>query len=399
MTQDLHTDYLIIGAGIMGLAIARELRAQFPASSITIIEKEDHVAEHASGRNSGVLHAGFYYGADSLKAKFCREGNAAWKAYAKQHGLRLNECGKVVVARNAQEQEMLHELKRRGDVNGVELQVIDAKQLAELEPHARTHEQAIFAPSTAVVDPTEMCNHMASELTKNNVTIMTSHAYERKLDTHTVLAGGKKISAKKIINCAGVYADKIAREFGFCNDYTIIPFKGVYLLWSGSDQPVSRCVYGVPNLANPFLGVHFGVRVDGTTRIGPTSIPAFWRENYHGFERFDLQEMLSIAGWELALFATNPFNFRALAFGEMRKYIRGHMSGLAGQMVQHVDMKRFKRWDRPGIRAQLLNIKTRELVQDFVVEGDANSVHVLNAVSPAFTCSMPFAKWMVEKYL
>ena len=392
-------DTLIIGAGVMGLAIAREIKQRFPNASITIIEKEDHVAEHASGRNSGVLHAGFYYSADSLKAKFCRDGNAAWKAYAKAHGLRLNECGKVVIARNEHEQQMIHELKRRGDANGVMLQVIDAQQLADLEPNARTHKQAIFAPSTAVVDPGEVCAHLAEKLIRSGVTLLTSHPYRGKLDHHTVLAGDKRIEAGKIINCAGVYADKIAQDFGFAQRYTIIPFKGIYLVWQGAGQPVKRCVYGVPNLTNPFLGVHFGVRVDGATRLGPTSIPAFWRENYQGMEHFNLQEMLAISGWEMKLFLTNAFNFRALAFAEMRKYIRGHMASLAGQMVQHVDMRHFSRWDRPGIRAQLLNTETSELVMDFVVEGDTNSVHVLNAVSPAFTCALPFATWVVEKYV
>ncbi len=398
MSAAQRSDYLIIGAGVMGLAIARELKARFPGASITIIEKEDHVAEHASGRNSGVLHAGFYYSADSLKAKFCREGNVAWKAYAKQHGLRLNECGKVVVAKDESEQQMLHELKRRGDVNGVELRIIDTHELAELEPNAKSHKQAIFSPNTAVVDPGEMCAHLAAELVKSGVAMLTSHAYERR-DGSAVVAGGKYFEAETVINCAGVYADKIAHEYGFAQAYTIIPFKGIYLLWQGEGQPVKRCVYGVPNLANPFLGVHFGVRVDGTTRIGPTSIPAFWRENYSGMEHFNLQEMLAITGWEMKLFLTNAFNFRSLAFKEARKYIRSHMAGLAGQMVQNFDMGQFSEWDRPGIRAQLLNTETSELVMDFKVEGDTKSVHVLNAVSPAFTCALPFAAWVVDEYI
>ena len=399
MSGPLKSDYLIIGAGVLGLAIARELKTRFPTKSIIVIEKEDHVAEHASGRNSGVLHAGFYYSADSLKAKFCRDGNAAWKAYAKQHGLRLNECGKVVVAKDETEQQMLYELKRRGDLNGVVLELVDDTQLAELEPNAKTHKEALFSPNTAVVDPREMCAHMATELAAAGVSILTSHAYEAREGEGAVLAGGKRFEAGTIINCAGVYADKIAHEFGFAEHYTIIPFKGIYLLWKGEGQPVKRCVYGVPNLANPFLGVHFGVRVDGQTRIGPTSIPAFWRENYSGMEHFNLQEMLAISGWELKLFLTNAFNFRSLAFREMRKYIRSHMAGLAGQMVQHLDMGQFSEWDRPGIRAQLLNTETSELVMDFKVEGDGRSVHVLNAVSPAFTCALPFAAWVVDEYI
>lgn len=397
--MSIKTDFLIIGGGVMGLATARALKARFPAASIAIIEKEDHVAEHASGRNSGVLHAGFYYSADSLKARFCREGNAAWKAYAKEHGLRLNECGKVVVAVDEEDRQMLHELMRRGEANNVALELIDTKRLAEIEPNAKSFEQAIYCPSSAVVDPREMCGHLARTLFDQGVMLLTSHPYIRRISGNSVQAGKETISAGKIINCAGVYADKIAQDFGHSRNFTIIPFKGIYLSWRGTAQPLKRLVYGVPNLANPFLGVHFGIRVDGTTRLGPTAIPAFWRENYRGMENFNVAEAAQIAGWEAKLFATNAFNFRALAFKEMRKYMRSHMTAIAGKMVQGFDMRQFCVWDRPGIRAQLLDTRSLQLVQDFVVEGDKDTVHVLNAVSPAFTCSLPFAQWMADNHV
>ncbi|MDE3060744.1 MAG: FAD-dependent oxidoreductase, partial [Pseudomonadota bacterium] len=148
-----QSDYLIIGGGIMGLAVARELNARFPKAAISLIEKEDNVAQHASGRNSGVLHAGFYYSADSLKAKFCRDGNAVMRDYVRRRGLRINECGKVVVAQNESELETLHELYRRGQANGVAQKLVDEKETAEIEPNAKTYRQAIYAASTAVVDP------------------------------------------------------------------------------------------------------------------------------------------------------------------------------------------------------------------------------------------------------
>jgi (S)-2-hydroxyglutarate dehydrogenase len=394
-----ETDFLTIGAGIMGLTLAHTLRQKYPRASITIIEKEAHAGEHASGRNSGVLHAGFYYSAESLKAKFCRDGNIAMKEYAKARGLRLNECGKVVVAKHEADRAMLHELKRRGDANGVETAIIDEKRLAEIEPNAKSFKEALYSPNTAVVDPAEVCMALAAHLREQQVEILYAHPYRQRLEGNKVRAGSMDINAGKIINCAGLYADKIARDFGFAGDYTIIPFKGIYLNWSGRTQPVRRCIYSVPNLKNPFLGVHFGMRVDGVARLGPTAIPAFWRENYHGFSNFSAEEFAAIAGWEMKLFATDAFGFRSMAASEMKKYWRPHMLALAGKLVKNIDMKNFAQWGRPGIRAQLLDKRNLKLVQDFTVEGDQYTTHILNANSPAFTSSFPFAKWVVEKYV
>jgi L-2-hydroxyglutarate oxidase LhgO len=155
----------------------------------------------------------------------------------------------------------------------------------------------------------------------------------------------------------------------------------------------------VPNLKNPFLGVHYTITVDGTIKIGPTSIPAFWRENYKGWDNFRWNELFAILLWEARLFIMNSFGFRNLALEEIKKYNRKYFTGLAVRMVRTIDGRGFKEWSKPGIRAQLLNIRTKELAMDFVVEGDQRSIHILNAVSPAFTGSIPFAKWVVDKYI
>ena len=164
-------------------------------------------------------------------------------------------------------------------------------------------------------------------------------------------------------------------------------------------MPVKTNIYPVPNLKNPFLGVHFTITSDNHIKIGPTSMPAFWRENYKGFDYFSLSEFLNIISWEAQLFLTNAFGFRDLAIEEVKKYQRKYFIGLAKKMVYNIDEKGFKEWTTPGIRAQLLNINTKELVQDFVVEGDKESIHVLNAVSPAFTSSFPFSRWVVENFI
>ena len=398
--MNYNCDYLIIGAGIVGMAIARDLIHRFPESAILVLEKEPDVAFHSSGRNSGVLHAGFYYTANSLKAKFTRDGNAEMRQYCYDNHLRINECQKVVVAKNEAELPALFELEKRGKVNGVEVRIIDEKELALLDPNVKTFQYALFSPTTATVDPVEVTQAIRKELVKKGVQILFNNGYQKKIDTHTISSrDGSTITATKIINAAGLYADKVARDFGYSGDYTIIPFKGVYLKYHGNEKPAKTNVYPVPNLKNPFLGVHFTVTVDGTVKIGPTSMPAFWRENYHGFSKFKFPELVSILGWESRLFATNAFGFRNLAMDEIKKYNKKYFASLALDLVKKMDVAGFDEWGKPGIRAQLLNIHTKELVMDFVVEGDKDSIHVLNSVSPAFTCSFPFAKWVVDNYI
>ncbi|HNY01094.1 MAG TPA: L-2-hydroxyglutarate oxidase [Bacteroidales bacterium] len=395
-----QSDYLIIGAGIIGLALARELKSRKPGATITLIEKEPDVAYHSSGRNSGVLHAGFYYSADSLKAKFTRDGNRAMKEFCRAKGLKLNECEKVVVAKDESELEPLYELDRRGKRNGVDVRIITEAEMKEIDPNAKTFEYALYSPSTATVDPTEVNKAVRDELTALGVKILFSEGYRRKVDGNTIeTVTGRRLSAGKVINAAGLYADKIARDFGFSQQYTIIPFKGIYLKYTKKDKPIRTNIYPVPNLKNPFLGVHYTITVDGTIKIGPTSIPAFWRENYKGMDNFRAGELGNVLGWESRLFLSNAFGFRGLAFDEIKKYNKSYFVNLATSMVHSIDKSGFTEWSKPGIRAQLLNTKTLELVMDFVVEGDGTTIHVLNAVSPAFTCSFPFAKWVVDNYV
>lgn len=393
----MNTDFLIIGGGVIGLTIAYKLKERHPGSSITLIEKEVDVAQHASGRNSGVLHAGFYYSADSLKAKFCREGNIAMRNYCEENGLKINACGKLVVARTLKEIEGLRELKRRGDVNGVPLELIDERQAAEIEPNVKTCEYALFSPTTASVDPVVICQHLRSSLIARGVTILTNHPYHKLISKNKILAGNIIINAGIIINCAGLYAPYIAQDFSFAADYTIMPFKGVYLRYTGNDRPLRTLIYSVPDMRKPFLGVHFAITVDGDIKIGPTAIPAFWRENYQGLKGFNFPDMLNILRWQATLFAKNSFGFRTFAIEEVRKYNKSYLVEHAFRMVKNLDANKFNEWSRAGIRAQLLNKKTLSLVQDFTVEGDEKSIHVLNAVSPAFTSSFAFADWIVKQ--
>lgn len=391
-------DYLVIGSGIIGLTIAATIRQQRPGAKIMVLDKEPAEAQHASGRNSGVLHAGFYYTADSLKAKFTVEGSRAMKDYCRRKDLPMNECGKLVVAQDEYELGQLHELERRGKRNGSNIEIIDEARAREIEPNVKTYKKALYSPGTASVDPKKVCAAIKEDLQKAGVDFSFSTKYLGR-SGQTVLTSQGEFEASKIINCAGLYADKVAQDFGFGHQYTMIPFKGLYLKYTKNKTDIKTNIYPVPNLKNPFLGVHFTKTVHGDIKIGPTAIPALWRENYEGPSRFNLSELGEVLFFESKLFVTNAFGFRGLAFDEAKKYMRSHFVALAQKMVQSIDPNGFTEFTAPGIRAQLLDKKSLSLVQDFVVQGDHKSTHVLNAVSPAFTCSWPFSKHIVDQYV
>lgn len=391
-------DYLIIGAGIVGLSLGQALKAKYPQATVLILDKEGDCAYHASGRNSGVLHAGFYYTADSLKAKFTVEGNRRMKEYCRGKGIPINECGKLVVAQNEAELEQLYELERRGKRNGSNIKLISSDEAKAIEPNIRTFQKALYSPDTASIDPLQVCQAIKKDLLNLGVAFSFNNEYLKR-SGNTVITTQGDFTAKKIINCAGLYADKVSQDFGFGLKYTMMPFKGLYLKYTKNKTDIKINIYPVPNLKNPFLGVHFTKTATGDIKIGPTAIPAFWREHYKSSERFHFSEFAAIMSYQTKLMLTNSFKFRELAFEEMRKYNKDYFIKLAQNLVQAIDPAGFTEWTKPGIRAQLLDKTTLLLVQDFVVEGDKDSVHVLNAVSPAFTCAIPFSHYIVQTWL
>ncbi len=396
--KEIKTDFLIIGAGIIGLCLAKNLTEIYPDKKICIIEKEKTVGCHASGRNSGVLHAGFYYYPNSLKAKFTKQGNEELTNYCLIRGLKINKCGKVVVAKSEEELVSLFELKKRGEYNGVEIYLITEKELKEIEPNAKTYKYALWSPNTSTVNPSEILLSLLKELKEKEVKVFFNTPYKRKIEENVVEAGDYIFQGEKIINAAGLYADKIAKDFGFSKNYVLIPFKGVYLEYEGSKLNIKRNIYPVPNLKNPFLGVHFTIKVDGTIKIGPTATPCFWRENYKGLSGFNISELLEILKFDIKLFMKNE-NFRKIAFDEVKKYLKSYMLKEASKLVKDFDLDGFIHWGTPGIRAQLIDIRNLQLVHDFVVEGDERSIHILNAISPAFTASLPFTRFVVQEYI
>jgi len=391
-----NTDFLIIGGGVIGLSIARILKKRLSDSRVTLIEKEEGVGFHGSGRNSGVLHAGFYYSSDSLKAKFTRTGNQRLTEYCESRGLKINKCGKLVVAKNEEELQRFDELLERGKKNGVPLQCLTEVEAREIEPRVKTFEKALYSPSTATIDPLEVIMAMQKDAEDEGVDIHLGTGYLRAQGNRVSTSSGS-YEARMVINAGGLYADKIAMDFGFSRKYRILPFKGLYL---NSDEPPGSLrtnIYPVPDLRNPFLGTHFTVTVAGKTKIGPTAIPALWREQYQGMKNLCWSEMLEILARQCGLFISSNFNFKALACEEIRKRSRPHLVALASSLAEGVELNNYRTWGKPGIRAQLINIEERKLEMDFVIEGDQDSIHVLNAVSPAFTCALPFAEYVCDQ--
>jgi L-2-hydroxyglutarate oxidase len=390
------TDFLILGGGIIGVCVARELKRRFPDTVVTVLEKEVTCGLHASGRNSGIIHAGFYYSADSLKAKLTRAGNQAMIDYCEAKKIPLKRCGKLVVAKNEDDLPRLDELLRRGVANGVPLQNLTEQQAREIEPRVKTHQRAIFSPSTASANPRRVMEEMIEDAKKEGITIRTGVRYLRCKNGVVATSQGS-FAAGHVVNAAGLYADKIALDFGFSERYRILPFKGLYLYSDEAPNAFRTNIYPVPDLRNPFLGVHFTVKEDGRTKIGPTAIPALWREQYRGFDNFKFGEFIEVLFREAGLMLSSTFDFQKLAVEELQKYSRPRLVALASKLAHGVRPEHYRRWDEPGIRAQLLDIKNRKLEMDFVIEGDARSTHLLNAVSPGWTCSIPFARHTVDQ--
>lgn len=396
--MDKTCEVLIIGGGITGLTIARELLIR-GIEGVLIIEKERCLGAHASGRNSGVLHAGIYYAPDSFKAQFCVQGNALMKEYCRDNGLTLKETGKVIVTKDSQELERLFELNERAIRNGVRSSIIDAKELSEIEPFASTYEKALYSPDTAVIDPNEILKSIEDELLKSGRVRINYETPFIKLKGDKIAQTSRgAIKFDKVVNASGAFADRVAYMFGVGRDFKILPFKGTYKkIRKERSYLVRGNIYPVPDLRNTFLGVHFTRSVKGEVYAGPTAIPALGRENYGFFENISL-EMIPILFRDGILFFENEA-FRSTAITEVKKYSMRYFFQEAKKLLTELEIADLEDTDKIGIRPQLVHWPTKKMVMDFVLITEGDSLHVLNAISPAFTSSMAFAKYAVDRFL
>jgi len=391
-------DVVIIGAGIVGLASARSLKIMQPNLRILICEKEPSAGLHASGRNSGVLHAGFYYSPESMKAKFCREGNLRLRDFISSRGIPLLEIGKVVVTKSAEEDKRLESLYRRGVANGVKIEILDGKELHRFEPLARTEKSFLWSPTTAVSDPKSVTSALIEDLKSRGVEFSFSTLLENATDGKATL-NGQKISYRHLLNAAGSQADRIAHKFEVGINYSMLPFIGMYRYVKQVRLPLKTLVYPVPHPINPFLGVHFTITFDGLVKIGPTAIPIIGREQYKLRSSISFQDFKSAAIAGRSLVFRSKHSMSQIIASEFPKYSSRFLVHESAKLVPAA--KGMKGWNvkPPGIRSQLINLDSGELVQDFLVEKGPKSTHILNAVSPGWTSALPFGDYIAAQVL
>ncbi len=397
-----NADFVVIGAGIVGLTIAIELKRRTGSARIVVLEKEPEPGRHSSGRNSGVLHSGIYYPPDSLKAQVCRQGCLEMMAYCEERGLPLNRIGKVLVPVREEDGPQLDVLEARGAANGVATEWLDSAQLGRIEPETRSVTgQALFVPITSVVSSAAVFASILDDVRVAGIELLCGGALGAvDAERRTLEFGGETIAYGHAINAAGLHADSVAQRFGVGRDYTMLPFKGIYWkLDPAAGLAIKHLVYPVPDLRVPFLGIHTTTAIDGTVYVGPTAVPAFARENYRGWQGVAPRELGRILGLIASQYASGQDGFRRLAWQEGRRYFRRWFAEAGRALLPRLKAEHLLPCDKVGIRAQMLDRRTGRLVTDFVVEQGPSSTHIINAISPAFTSSFPLARHVVDAFI
>lgn len=393
-----HYDFVVAGGGIVGIATARSLQQSQPGARIALLEKEEAVALHQSGRNSGVIHAGVYYAPGSLKARFCRDGKEEMRRYCDERGIPHETCGKLIVAVSQGEIERLAALETRARANEIEIEALSRSDARRLEPNINA-EAALLSPSTGIVDFAEVTRLMVGEFQEAGGELLLGHKVLGGAEHGTgvtINSSMGDLSAGKAVFCAGLYADHLAREFGAEVDFRIIPFRGEYFrLKNQPDNLVRHLIYPVPDPARPFLGVHLTRKMDGGFTVGPNAVLALARE---GYERTDFRP------GEFAASLAYPGFWRLLAANA-----RSAVGELSASMIKRLYLRRVQQYCntirigdleryRPGIRAQAV-WRNGKLVEDFLFRETQHTLHVCNAPSPAATSSLPIGRYIAGKLL
>ena len=385
---------VIIGAGINGVAIARKI-ARNTNNNIEVIDQEQTTGFHASTRNSGVIHAGFYYSSDTIKALLCAKGNKRLRAYCEDNNIQVNKCGKVVVSRNTKETKVLELLYERGRTNGCTVELKKQSEIAKYEKTAKTVEKFLWSPNTWSTSPTEVMNKLERECKELGVMFTLGKKVVTINEDHILFNDDTTISYDFLINASGGSTLKIYKLLSNSIDLEMMPFKGLYLKSIRKRDEFKAHIYPVPDIQNPFLGVHTTLTVDGHLKLGPTAIPALSWDNYRGLEGINM-DSLKILREFAGAFARNDFNLRSLAFKEFRNYIKNNIIIQVGKITSaKINSKEFE-WNIPGIRAQLYDKGKRELVNDFIIKKHKNTIHILNSVSPAWTCALENAEYIFK---
>lgn len=390
-------DVIVVGAGVIGISTAWAIKRSDPKARVLVVDKENASGKHASGRNSGVIHAGFYYSPDSLKAKFCLKGNEELSSLIARHKIPILKCGKVVVTRNASEEARLEKLFARGISNGVEIKLLPKKTLREIEPFAATFENFLWSPNTSVSDPGLVIDAMQKEAKEVGVEFRFDSGFS--FSDFAAKINGENVSFSHLVNCAGSYALDVAKDYDFGQQYLTLPFMGRYLKTSEKNFKLSTLIYPVPHPINPFLGVHLTRTIDGHVKIGPTAIPLFGKEQYSLFKGIKFAEILESARGLIALIKGQAHDVSEIIVNEMPKISARNLIEEVSSIAPEIEGVKGWKPAPAGIRAQLVDTLNGELVQDFILEGDDHSTHVLNAVSPGWTSAIPFGEYIAARAL
>ena len=389
--------FIVIGAGIIGITIAREAALSKLFGKIIIIEKEKLAGYHSTSRNSGVIHSGFYYSPESKKAKFCADGNRLMRKYILDNSLSFNSCGKVVVSKNELEDHTIKILENRGQINNCKVKLFNASDLEKYEPAAKTNNFFLWSPNTWSASPKEILNCLLKEIKEYGVELYLGRKVNEARKNLIILDDGHKLKYDFLVNAAGGYALSIAKLFGIETKYKILPFKGLYLKSIKKVKNFKSHIYPVPDIKQPFLGIHTTITSDNFLKLGPTAIPVFSPENYSLFERLDKQLTKQIISLQLSLLFENKFQFRELAFREFKYVFKKNIISSAQELtIEQLNKIKYK-WHSPGIRAQLYDTELSKLENDIVIENNDYSFHLLNSISPAWTCSFKTAKFVLDK--
>lgn len=386
MSED-RTDLCVVGAGIVGLATAWAATKRRPGARVVVLEKEDSLAFHQTGRNSGVIHSGIYYKPGSLKAETCRAGREALIDFCEEHGVSYELCGKVVVALNESELPALERIRERAVANGAKVEVLGPEALAEIEPHA-AGVRALRVPETGIVDYRGMCDVLARLITEAGGEVRFGAKVESLIapgDGYQVETSAGLFAADRVVNCAGLHSDRVAESFGDDPEAKIVPFRGEYFELTEDAKHLCRhLIYPVPDASFPFLGVHFTRMVSGAVECGPNAVLAYAREGYTKthVNLPDLFDSLTYPGF-LRLAA----KYWQTGLGEVwRSWSKAAFVKALQRLIPELRSEHL----RPapaGVRAQAL-LPSGELVDDFLFGGEDGVVHVLNAPSPGATASL-----------
>lgn len=395
-------DLAVVGGGIVGLTVARAFLLKYPRSSVLVLDKESDSISHGTGRNSGVIHSGIYYDENTLRARLCKSGSQRMIEYVESKNLWIDRCGKLLIPSSEASLGSLDTLRNRGFKNGVETERVDGKLAKELEPRVNTQfDIGLFVPTTSVVDPKAVAQAVIEDIeemggfVRYNSLVTTIDSDQGK-----IIVNNEHLHAAIVVNAAGLFADRIAKNAGLKMQYSFQPFKGKYWRHKNPCFKMSRLVYPIPDLKLPFLGVHTAHNREGHVYFGPSSTPVIGRENYSGIQGIDLPDGFRLTLALLKKLINNTNGLRSLAVREAKLLQLKGVCREVSQLVHGVKPDQLEPSPfKVGIRSQIFDTKSEHLVNDFVVTEQSKAIHILNAISPAFTASFAFADYILQEHI